>query len=110
MPEQVDSPICPVPIAFEETHFEVAYFPTAVAFDVAVRLVGSVAPAVVAAVLAVARAAAVEVSADHPGTDLKQNPPVQHMGLPAGHKSSQERQQRKTQAHTTSWVPISSLA
>jgi hypothetical protein len=102
MPEQVDSPPSHAPIAFEVAHFEVAYFPTAVASDVAVRLVGSVAPVVVEAVLALALAAAVEVSADHLGTDLKQSPPIQHMDLPAGHKSSQEKQQGTMQANTTS--------
>ena len=102
MPEQVDLPICHAPIAFEEAHFEAAYFPTAVAFDVVVRLVGSVAPAAVEAVLAAAPAAAVEASADHLGTDLKQNPPAQHMDLPVVRKSQQEKQQGKMQAHTIS--------
>jgi hypothetical protein len=102
MPEEVDSPLCHAPIASEGARFEVAYFPTAVAFDAVVRLVGSVAPAVVEAVAAVALAAALEVSADHPGTELKQNPPIQHMDLPAGHKSSQEEQQGRMQRHMTS--------
>ena len=102
MPEQGDSLICHAPFAFEEVHSEAAYFPIAAAFDVVVRLVGSVAPAVVEAVAAVALAAALEVSADHPGTELKQNPPIQHMDLPAGHKSSQEEQQGRMQRHMTS--------
>jgi hypothetical protein len=102
MPEQADSTIYHAPIAFEEAHFGVACFPTAVAFDVVVQLVGSVAPVVVESVLAVALAAAVEVSADHLGIDLRQNPSIQHMDLPAGRKSSQEKRQGKMQANTTS--------
>src|ERR1700685_1117838 len=110
MPERLPtperSPTCHVPIAFEAAHFEAAYFPTAAAFDVVVRLAGSVAPVVVeaapAVAPAVAAAAAVEVSADHPGTDLKRNPPIQRMDPPAGHKSPQEKRQGKMQAHRTS--------
>ena len=102
MPEQADSPIYRAPIAFEEAHFEAAYFPTAAAFDVVVRLVGSVAPVAVEAVLAVALAAAVEVSADHLGTDREKCPPFQHMDLPAGRKSSLEKPQRKMQANAIS--------
>ena len=102
MPEQVDSPICHAPFAFEEAHFEVAYFPAAVAFDVVVGLVGSDAPVVVEAALAVALAAAVEVSADHLGTDLKQNPPARRMDLPVVRKLQQEKQQGKMQANAIS--------
>src|ERR1700733_1161489 len=102
MPEQIGSPICRAPIASEEAHFAVAYSPTAVAFDVVVPLAGSAAPVSVAAVLAVALAAAVEVSADHLGTDLKQTPPVRHMDRPAGRKSSQDKPKRTMQADTTS--------
>jgi hypothetical protein len=64
MPGKFDSPIYPAPIAFEEAHFEAAYFPTAAASAVAVRLVGAVAPVAPEAVFAVALTAAVEVSAD----------------------------------------------
>ena len=88
MPGQADSPIYHAPIAFEEAHFGVAYSPTAVAFDVVARLVGSVAPVVAEALLAVVLAAAVEVSADHLGIDLMQYPAIQHMDLPGGRKSS----------------------
>ena len=110
MPEQLDTTICHAPFAFEEAHFEAAYFPAAVAFDVVVRPVGSVAPVVVEAVFAVAPAAAVEVSADHFGTDLKRNPPVQHTDPPVVRKARQEKRQGKMQAHTISWISLPSLA
>jgi hypothetical protein len=99
---QFESLICHSPIAFEEAHFEAAYLPTAVAFDVVVRLVGSVAPVAPEAVFAVAPAAAVEVSADHLGTRPKQSPPIQRMDPRAGRKASQEQRQGTTQANTTS--------
>src|ERR1700689_1879515 len=102
MPEQFESPICHSPIAFEEAHFAAASSPTAAAFAVVVRLTGSVAPAAPEAAFAVALAAAVEVSADHPGTDLKQSPPIQHTDLPAGRKSPRETRQATTQANRTS--------
>ena len=106
MSEQFDTAIYHAPIAFEEDHFEAAYFPSAVAFDVVVPLVGSAAAVVVEAVFAAApaaaRAAVAEVSADHLGTDPMQNPPVQHMDLRAGRKSSQEKRQGTKQLNTTS--------
>ena len=84
--EQLEPPLNRAPIAFEEAHSEAACFPTAVAFDVVARLVGSAAPVVVAAVPAHARAAAAEVSADHLGTGPMPNPPSLHRDLPAGRK------------------------
>ena len=110
MRESLELPICHAPIAFEEAHFEAAYFPTAVAFDVVVRLIGSVAPVALEAVLAAAPAAAVEVSADRLGTEPGQNPPIRRMDPPAGRKLSQETHQGKMQAHTTSWFSLSSVA
>jgi NAD-dependent DNA ligase len=99
---QVDSQISHAPIVFEEAHSEVAYLAIAAEFAVVVRLAGSVAPVVVEAVLAVAPAAAAEVSADHLGTPLRLNPPIQHMDLSAVRKSSQEKRQGTMRANTPS--------
>src|ERR1700678_415273 len=102
MPGQFESLICHSPTAFEEAHFEAAYLPIAVAFDVVVRLVGSVAPVAPEAVFAAAPAAAGVVSADHLRTRPKQSPPMQHLHPRAGRKASQEQRQGTTQANMTS--------
>ena len=109
MAVQVDSLTSHAPIACEAAHFVVACFLIAVEIAVVVRLVGSVAPVAVEAVVAVALAvvaaalaAAVEASADYFGTDPEQNQPIQHTDLPVGRKSARKKRQGKAPSNTTS--------